>query len=348
MTLQIAGRQIGPGHPCFIIAEAGVNHDGDITEAVRLIDAAVQAGADAVKFQTFVAERLVTVDAPSAPYQRTAPGSPQKQFEMLKPLELSPADHRQLQARCLERGIIFLSTPFDEGSADMLDELSLPAFKISSGDLTNLPLLAHIARKGKPVILSTGMSTLPEIEVAVRTIRDNGDPPMALLHCVSRYPAQPAEVNLRGLQTMAVHFGVPVGYSDHTFGSSVPIAAVALGACILEKHLTTDRRRKGPDHSASMEPDELTELVAGVRTVEAALGDGQKRPVPSEREIAAVARKSIVAAADIPRGVRLTADLLTCKRPGTGLPPAMLAELLGRTTRHAIPAGNLLTLEALE
>lgn len=348
MSLRIADRPVGPGHACFIIAEAGVNHDGDLAEAVRLIDVAARAGADAVKFQTFVAEQLVTADAPSASYQRSAPGSRRTQLEMLRPLELSAADHRDLAACCRERGIMFLSTPFDEGSVDLLDDLGIPAFKIASGDITNLPLLAHVARKGKPIILSTGMSTLVDVETAVRTIRDSHDIGIALLHCVSRYPAQPREVNLRAMQTMVERFGVPVGYSDHTLGAAVPLASVALGACILEKHLTTDRGRVGPDHSASMEPDEFADLVRSVRAVEVALGHGRKEPVPSEAEIAAVARKSLVSARDIPSGVALTADLIACKRPGTGLPPAMRSELVGRITRRAIPAGTLLTLEMLE
>ena len=346
-AIDIAGRKVGPGQPCFIIAEAGVNHNGDVKLAKRLINVAAEAGADAVKFQTFKAERMVSVTAPKAEYQLQTTDAAESQLEMLQHLELSPEAHRELHAYCQERGVLFMSTPFDEESIDLLDELGVPVFKIGSGEITNWPFLEYVARKGKPIILSTGMSYLSEVDEAVRVIRDAGCDQLVLLHCVSNYPADPADANLRAVQTMAMAFGVPVGYSDHTPGIEVALAAVALGACVIEKHFTLDRSLSGSDHRASLEPDELTALVQGIRTVEAALGHGRKEPAASEANTAAVARKSLVAARDIPAGTKLTEGLIAIKRPGTGLPPAMRLYLIGRTVRMGIPAETLLTLEML-
>jgi N-acetylneuraminate synthase len=346
-TISIAQHLIGDQLPCFIIAEAGVNHNGSLDLAHRLIDAAVEAGADAVKFQTFKAEKIIAPHAPKADYQMQATGVDESQLEMVKRLELSYAAFRELYADCQSRGILFLSTPFDEESADFLDELGIAAFKVPSGEITNLPFLAHIARKGKPMIVSTGMAYLSEVEVAVRAIHDAGNHDIALLHCVSNYPADPADANLRAMQTLSMAFGVPIGFSDHTSGSEVPLAAVALGACIIEKHFTLDRTLPGPDHRASLEPDQLKALVHGIRKVEAALGHGRKEPAASEANTASVARRSLVAAHDIPAGVRLTEDDIAIKRPGTGLPPLLRTHLVGRTTRAMIPAGTLLSLEML-
>jgi N-acetylneuraminate synthase len=264
-NIQVGNKLIGPGQPVFVIAEAGVNHNGDLKLARALIDVAVEAGADAVKFQTFRAERLATPDAPKAEYQVQTTGNAESQFEMLRRLELSADAHRELQAYCHERGIIFLSTPFDEEAVDLLDESGVAAFKISSGDLTNSPLLEHVASKGKPVILSTGMSELSELIEAVSVLNTAGCENPVLLHCVSNYPADPAEVNLRAMQTMRSAFDVPVGFSDHTQGIDVALAAVALGACVIEKHFTLDRTMPGPDHRASLEPTELRELVRSIR-----------------------------------------------------------------------------------
>ena len=347
VSFEIAGRRIGAGERCFIIAEAGVNHDGDLAEAIRLVDAAARAGADAVKFQTFRADTLVTADAPLATYQKAGRDAADTQLAMLKALELSETHHRELVRICDARGIVFLSSPFDEQAADLLDSLGVPAFKVASGEITNVPLLVHVARKRKPIILSTGMSTLDEVHSAVAVLRATSDAPLALLHCVSRYPASADEVNLRAMHTMAAEFGVPVGYSDHTIGEAVPLAAVALGACVIEKHLTMDRGRTGPDHRASMEPPEFATLVSNVRSVESALGNGRKEPAASEAEIAAVARKSLVATRDIPEGSVITSQVLACRRPGTGLPPAMQHQVVGRTARTRIAAGTLLTLEML-
>ncbi len=346
-AISVAGRGIGPGHPCFIVAEAGVNHNGELEKAFRLVDTAVRAGADAVKFQTFTAEQLATCDAPKAGYQVEAMGSAESQFEMLRRLELSAQAHHELLAYSRQQGIMFISTPFGEDSADLLNELGVAVFKIASGEITNLPFLAHVARKGKPLIISTGMSTLDEVEAAVRVVRDAGSRALVLLHCVSNYPARPSNVNLRAMETMAAVFRVPVGYSDHTTGIEVALAAVALGACVLEKHVTLDRNLPGPDHQTSLEPSEFAALVSGIRTVERALGSGRKEPAPSEAETAAVARKSIVAARYIPAGSKLTEEMLAVKRPGTGLSPAMRSQLPGRVVSRDIPAGTLLTLDMM-
>lgn len=342
-SIDIGGRNVGSGHPCFVIAEAGVNHNGSLDLALKLVDAAAAAGANAVKFQTFRAEKIATRSAPKAEYQTRTTGTSESQFEMLKKLELSPDGHKTLAARCVESGVTFLSSPFDEESADLLETLDVPAFKVPSGELTNLPFLRYLARKGRPLIVSTGMATLAEVAAAVTAVKDTGCDRLVLLQCVSNYPAAAADVNLRAMATMAAAFGVPVGYSDHSTGSQVSLAAVALGACVIEKHFTLDRTLPGPDHQASAEPGEFAELVAGIRTVEAALGDGDKRPAPSELETARVARRSLVAAATIPEGSRLTAEMVAARRPGTGLPVDRLGELLGRRAVGEVPAGTLLT-----
>ncbi len=340
--VEIAGRKIGSGFPCFVIAEAGVNHNGSLELALKLVDAAAVAGADAVKFQTFVAERLVTVTAAKAAYQARNTGTDGSQLEMLKALELSPEAHATLIAHCRQRGILFLSSPFEEESSDFLDALGVTAFKVPSGELTNLPLLRHLARKGRPLIVSTGMATLAEVDEAVEALRGAGCRKIILLHCVSQYPADPQDSNLRAMATMREAFGVPVGFSDHARDSTVAIVAVALGACVLEKHFTLDRALPGPDHRASVEPEELTALVRAVRSAEQALGDGRKEPKSCETETARTARKSLVAAKVIAMGATLTADMVEIKRPGTGLPPKRMAMLLGRRARLEIPSGVLL------
>ena len=345
--IEVAGKKIGKGNPTFIIAEAGVNHNGNPELARELVDAAARAGADAVKFQTFKAKRLVVSGAPKADYQRQGTDSSESQFEMLQQLELSEDAHRELVTYCHDREIIFLSTPFDEESANFLESLGVAAFKIPSGELTNHPFLAFVAAKHKPIIASTGMAYLGEVEEAVRVIEDTGNHDYVLLHCVSSYPASPSDVNLRAMETMSVAFDVPVGFSDHTLGIEVAIAAVSLGACAIEKHFTLDRSLPGPDQRVSLEPNELTSLVRGIRNVEMALGSGTKEPVASEGETAAVARKSLVAGEDIPAGAVLSAKMIVAMRPGTGLPPAMQEHILGRRTKHLIPAGTLFALEML-
>jgi N-acetylneuraminate synthase len=342
-----AVRRVGAGHPCFVIAEAGVNHNGEIDQALRLIDAAAEAGADACKFQTFSADRLVTRHADKAAYQKETTGAGESQHAMLKRLELSPADHERLLAHATARGLTFLSTPFDPESLDLLVTLGVPAIKIGSGEITNLPLLELAARAGKPIILSTGMSYLGEVERAVRAIQAQGEVPLVLLHCVSSYPARPADVNLRAMATLQQAFGLPVGYSDHTLGIAVTIAAIALGACVIEKHFTLDRTLPGPDHRASLEPAELAAMVRAARDVEAALGDGQKRPTPGEMDTIRVARKSIVSSVEIPAGTTITARMLAIKRPGTGISPAEMDRVIGRVARTSIPADTVVEWEML-
>lgn len=345
--IDIAGRKVGPGKPCFIIAEAGVNHNGSVELALKMIDAAKTAGVDAIKFQTYRAERIVTGSAPLAEYQKQATGIDQSQLHMLKRLELSSEVHRELQEYCRQRDLLFLSTPFDEISADFLEELGMRAFKIPSGEITNLPFLEYVARKGTPMIISTGMSKLSEVEAAVAAVRQAGDTEFVLLHCVSAYPADPTQVNLRAMLTLAEAFDVPVGYSDHTLGDEIAFAATALGACVIEKHFTLDRNLPGPDHKASLEPEGMTALVHGIRTVEGALGHGRKEPAPCEIDAAMVSRKSIVSAHHITEGTILTEELIAFRRPGTGLPPPKLSLLLGRKAIRDIPPGTLLTLEML-
>jgi N,N'-diacetyllegionaminate synthase len=346
-VFDIAGHEIGTGRQCFIIAEAGVNHGGSVARALELIDIAADAGANAVKFQTFDADRLALRNAPKAAYQIEATGSIESQHAMLKRLELTWAEYRMLAERCRAKSVLFLSTPFDEQSADLLDSLDVAAFKTASGELTNLGFLGHVARKRKPMIVSTGMATLGEVEAAVMEIRDAGASRFALLHCVSNYPAAAKDVNLRAMKTLGLAFGAPVGYSDHTAGLEVAFASVALGACVLEKHFTLDRTLPGPDHAASLEPDELAQLVRGIRSIEAARGDGRKVPSASEAATAAVARKSLVTTRYISSGERLTDDDLVTKRPGTGLAPALRSQVLGRSARVPIPEGTLLALEML-
>ncbi len=345
--MEIDGYCVGEGVPCFIIAEAGVNHNGDLALARQLIAAAKQAGADAVKFQTFSAEKLVSASAPKAEYQMRTTAAAQSQLAMIKALELSRDAHRELLEYSRQQQILFLSSPFDESTADFLEELGMPAFKIPSGEITNLPFLAHLARKGKPLILSTGMSNLAEVEVALQTIQGAGDPAVVLLHCVSNYPAAAVDINLRAMQTMRQAFCVPVGYSDHVPQNEIAFAAAALGACVIEKHFTLNRQLPGPDHQASLEPDELAHLVGGIRNVEAALGDGRKRPTASELNTAEVARKSLVAARDIRPGEVIDLQMVSVKRPGTGLVPSFLPQLVGRKARVKIALDQLILLEDL-
>jgi N,N'-diacetyllegionaminate synthase len=346
-SVHIGDRRIGRGWPCFVIAEAGVNHNGDINRALALVDAAVAAGVDAVKFQTFRADRLAVATAPTAAYQRRQANASHSQIELLRSLELAESDVERIARHCRSAGILFLSTPFDPESAAFLNFLGVSAFKIGSGDLTNVELLAMVARFGRPMILSTGMSNLAEVEQAVDTCQENGNGQLVLLHCVSSYPCPPAHANVRAMRTLRMAFRRPVGYSDHTIGSEVALASVALGACVLEKHFTLDRSLPGPDHSSSLEPSEIATLVRSVRHVEEALGDGRKTVASSENETRWVARKSLVAARDIPADSRLTTDDIAVKRPGTGLPPNALPYVLGRSCREAIPKDTLLALDLL-
>ncbi len=331
----------------FIIAEAGVNHNGDIELARRLVRAAAEAGADAVKFQTFQAAHLVTADAPQAEYQARNTGKTESQYDMLKRLELPLAAFAELAALCRELGIEFMSTAFDEESADYLAGLGMGVFKIPSGELTNLPFIRRIATYGKPVIVSTGMGTLDEARAAVETIRAAGDDKITVLHCVTNYPAPPDSVNLRAMRTLRDALGVPVGYSDHTEGIEAPVIAVAAGACVIEKHFTLDKDLPGPDHKASLDPAELAEMVRAIRRAEVLLGRAEKQPGATELEVAKIVRRSVVAARDIPAGMEITEAMLVLRRPGTGIPPAHLHEVPGRRARVDIAAGALIQWEDL-
>ena len=342
-TVRIGPYLVGSGFRCFIIAEAGVNHNGDVELAKRMVDAAVEAGADAVKFQTFKAEGVASAAAPKAEYQLQTTGPAGSQLEMLRGLELSREAHIDLQARCQERGLLFMSTPFDEGGADLLAELGVPVFKVASGELTNWPLIERVASKGRPIILSTGMASLSEVDDAVRVIRNVGCDQLILLHCISNYPADPADANLRAMETMARAFQVPVGYSDHTPGVEVPLAAVALGANVIEKHFTMDRSLPGPDHRASLEPMELAAMVRGIRMVESALGNGRKEPAASEAGNRQSMRRSLAAAYDIPEGAVLKQEMLTSLRPASGIPPPLLESVVGRRLRRPLTAGEVIT-----
>lgn len=317
----------------LIIAEAGVNHNGDIELARQLIAAAKSSGADIVKFQTFRAGSLVTKSADKAFYQRCATAPDEGQYAMLQKLQLTRADHELLINECLRQDIEFQSTAFDSESFDMLVELGLKKIKIPSGELTNLPFIRHMTRLGMPVILSTGMANIGEVEAAVEVIENAGTSrnKITVLHCTTEYPTPMLDVNLRAMVNMKAALGVEVGYSDHTRGIEVPVAAVALGATIIEKHFTLDRSLPGPDHQASLEPDELKAMVDAIRNIEMALGDGIKRPSASERKNIPIARKSIVAIRAIRAGETFTADNIAAKRPGTGISPMRWDEVVGRT-----------------
>ncbi len=320
----------------LIIAEAGVNHNGDLGMACQLLDAAADAGADLVKFQTFRADRLVTRTAAKADYQKVTTAAEESQHTMIRRLELSDAMHDVLIERCHQRGIEFFSTAFDLDSLDYLMRLGMARVKVPSGEITNLPYLRQVGRCGKPVILSTGMATLGEIEAAIEVFEREGmrRTDLTVLHCNTEYPVPMAEVNLRAMLSIRDAFGVQVGFSDHTEGIEVAIAAVALGATVIEKHFTLDRNLPGPDHRASIEADELARLVHSIRNIEQAMGDGIKRPSASELRNRPIARKSLVAAKPIARGELFSEANLGVKRPGTGISPMRLDELLGKAATH--------------
>lgn len=345
--LEVGGRTIGPGRACFVIAEAGVNHNGRLELAKRLVDAAADAGADAVKFQTFQADRVAASGAPKAAYQRETTDPEESQLEMLRRLELSRRDHEVLIHRCRERGIAFLSTPYDEESADLLEDLDVEAFKISSGEIVNRPLLEHVASKRRPILLSTGAAHLSEVDEAVLAIEESGDPPLGLLHCVSRYPADPETMNLCAMRTLSAAFGRPVGLSDHSLGIEIALAAAALGACVLEKHLTLDRGLPGPDHRASLEPDAFREMAAGVRKIESALGDGRKRPHSSEYEGRRLGYRGLVAARPMTAGAVLAGEDVKALRTGSGVSVRDLRWVVGRRLARPVEAGRPICAEDL-
>mgnify|MGYP006282697363 CR=1 FL=1 len=348
MAMKIGDSGIGIDHPPFFIAEAGVNHNGELDLAKDLIDAAADAGADAVKFQTFSAEELVADDAPKAAYQVESTGDG-SQYDLLRELELDRAAHVELMEYAETCGITFLSTPFDPPSADLLDDLGVPAIKLGSGELDNHPLLEHVAGLGRPLIISTGMATKDEIEAA-REVLVSVDPEinLAFLHCTSSYPCAVSDVNLRAIQSMADRLPDPVGYSDHTTRPELPALAVAAGAHIVEKHFTIDNSLPGPDHAASLEPDELQEAARLVEMAHTALGDPEKRPQPSELDTKKVARKSLRAAADLPVGTTIDESDIWIARPADGLSPRHFDEVIGATVTDAVCGGDPLTEENLD
>ena len=326
----------------FIIAEAGDNHNGDVRLAYELIDKAVEAGADCVKFQTFVTEEIISKQAKMAEYQKKNLGITESQFDMVKRLELSFSDIKKLKMYCEKKGIIFLSTPFDLLSIDFLDSIGQKFWKIPSGEITNLPYLIKIAETQKDIILSTGMANIEEIETAFNILKKHGAGKISILHCTTEYPAPLGEVNLRAINTIAERFCVDVGYSDHTEGILIPIAAVAMGAKIIEKHFTLDKTMPGPDHKASLEPDELKMMIENIRKLEAAMGDGIKRPSYSEQKNIVVARKSIVAKRDIKGGELLNENNLGIKRPGMGISPMKWFDVIGTRAKKDFKEDELI------
>ena len=348
MTINIDGRSIGEGEPCFIVAEIGVNHNGDISLAKQLVDSAKECGVDAVKFQAFKAERITTRHASQAEYQLRNTGRIESQFDLLKKLELSDEEIIEIYRYSVERGITCFFSAFDRESVDLLDQINVPAFKVASGELTNHYLLQQIATKNRPIIISSGMCTIEEISEALRVMnakRENLE--VMILHCVTSYPAKPSEMNLKVIETLRSAFHLPIGLSDHSLSLVIPAAAVGLGASIIEKHFTLDRGLSGPDHKASIEPHSMKEMVLFVREVESALGNGDKRPTREEERIKKVTRKSLVARRSIPRGTKITSEMLDTKRPGTGLSPSQIDLVVGKIVSRDIMADELLILDDL-
>ncbi len=327
---------------CLVIAEAGVNHNGDIELAKQLVDEACTAGADYIKFQTFKAENLVTAKARKAEYQERQTGSEEGQYSMLKRLELTYQEFILLNDYCRMKGISFLSTPFDNKSIEFLDKLGMDVWKIPSGEVTNYPYLVKIAETHNPIIMSTGMCTLDDVNSAIQVLNSHGCGPITLLHCTTEYPAPYAEVNLKAMETLRSTFNLPVGYSDHTQGITIPIAAVALGAVVIEKHFTLDKAMDGPDHKASLDSAELKAMIEAIRCVEVALGDGVKNPTDSERRNMGIARKSIVALKPIKQGELFTKENITTKRPGTGISPMRWYEVMGQFAKRSFEEDELI------
>jgi N,N'-diacetyllegionaminate synthase len=328
----------------YIIAEAGVNHNGSIELAKKLVDKAKDAGADCIKFQTFKANKIASKNAKKADYQLESTDAEESQLAMLTRLELSFDEFVELNKYCLSKNIEFLSTGFDFDSIDFLHSLGMEKWKIPSGDITNLPYLIKIAKLNKPVILSTGMSTLEDIRAAVKALKENGSGEITILHCTTEYPTPFEDVNIAAMETIKKEFELPIGYSDHTRGIEIPIAAVALGAAVIEKHFTLDRSMDGPDHKASLEPDELKAMVSSIRNVEKAIGNSTKQPAKSEEKNIIIARKSIIANCSIKKGELFTEDNLTVKRPGNGISPMKWFDVLGKTATRDFEVDELIEL----
>lgn len=344
--IKIANKFIGENQPVFIIAEAGVNHNGNLKTAFKLVDAAAAAGADAIKFQTFKADQVVTAAGQMAAYQKKNIGKSESQLAMLKKLELPDEFYKPLIDYCFKKKIMFLSTPHGGfASVDLLEKLKAPAFKFGSGDITNLPVLKYAAGFNKPMILGTGMATLREVKNAIGAIKQAGNKKIIALHCTTNYPCPPSEVNLKAMQTMAEKLGALVGYSDHTLGIQVPAMAATLGACLIEKHFTLDKNMSGPDHKASLEPDELKNMVRAVRQVKEIMGSGFKEPTASELKISLLGRKSLVSLRDIKKGEKLTKENIGIKRPGSGLAPKYYFTVLGKTAKKDIEKDDLIGLK---
>jgi len=328
---------VGRGEPVFVVADAGSNHNRDLAQAKLLVDVAAEAGVDAVKFQSYSADTLYSRLTPCFPGETEPP------FEVVSRFELPREWQAELASYAASRGLIFLSTPFDYSAVDELDAIGVPAFKWASSEITDLPLLKYAAAKGKPILLSTGMATLADVQEAVDAIRSTGNNAIVLLHCVSLYPTPIDQVNLRMMDTLREAFHLPVGFSDHTLGLTASIAAVARGACVIEKHFTLDRRLEGPDHKFALEPHELKSLVKAIREVEACLGRPEKRPTPGEEAKLLLSRRSVIAAVDIPKGTTITREMLIIKRPGYGIPPKFVDVVVGRQARVDIPADTPIT-----
>lgn len=342
-SIPIGDHSIGEGERCFIIAEAGANHNRDLNMAKALIDAAAEAGCDAVKFQTYSADTLYSKKTPPFTYL-----GKQNVYELIKRCELPREWQGELLEYAQKRSILFLSTPFDVQAVDQLDEIGVAAFKMASFELVDTSLLHYVASKGKPIILSTGMANLGEIEEAIQVIESTGNEQIILLHCTSLYPAPLEDVNLLAMKTMKDSFGYPVGFSDHTTGTTIAVAAVAMGAHVIEKHFTLSRKFSGPDHGPfALEPEELNMMVRKIRDVEKAFGDGRKRRSSKEEEMAQKGRRSVIAAQDIPQGTTITREMLVIKRPGTGIPPKFIHLIVGRTAKQTIFKDDPVTWEMI-
>ncbi|MDP3696588.1 MAG: N-acetylneuraminate synthase [Candidatus Taylorbacteria bacterium] len=345
--IKIGDKLVGLNQPVFIVAEAGVNHNGELKLAKKLIDVAAQAGVDAIKFQTFDPKTLVTKNAAKAKYQTNDNGR-ESQYEMLEKIMLPRKWHKELRNYAKKKGLIFLSTPFSKNDADFLIKLGVPAIKVSSSDANNIPYLTYIAAQNIPIILSTGMSDMEEIRESVKNILKMGNNKLIVLHCTTNYPTPFEEANIKAIPALAQEFGLIIGFSDHTLGIEAPIAAVAIGAKIIEKHFTLDKKLPGPDHKASLEPEELKKMTRSIRNIEKALGNGKKIPFPSEKKISNAARKSIIAIQNIKRGQIITADYIDIKRPGNGLSPKYYPEIIGAKAIKDIKADTLLKINDYE
>lgn len=346
--IRIENKIINQKSPSFFIAEAGVNHNGDLDTAKKLVDAAVEAGADAVKFQTFSTDRLIIKNTEKAKYQVNNTGNNDTQYDMLKKLELSFEEHKIIKDYCYEKGIIFMSTPYDEESVEMLDDLGVAAYKVASTDSTNLPFLRFLSKKDKPVILSTGMAYLSEIAQAVEVFKGNDFRDLIILHCVSNYPIKIGKTNLSVINTLRNNFGTIVGYSDHSEGIGAAPFSVPFGAKVIEKHFTLDKNMSGPDHKASLNPDELKETVERIRQIEKAVGNGIKAPIIEEKDSRTKLRKSLVSKKEISKGTIITEDLLVSKRPGTGISPLYIDDIIGKKVLSDIKENTILNLDMLE